>query len=674
MGSFMRCPICQTESPPNARVCTRCGGALAESAAGSAIAGTGGFAGPISSGPPTQHLPSASAFGDMPERFDSYEILRKPDGTLWELGRGAMGITYKAIDADLQVPVALKVINPSVLGNPDAAERFLREARSAARLRHGNIASVFRLGRVGETHFYAMEFCEGQTVHQLVERRGPLELKLALEITRQVTQALVVAQDHGVVHRDIKPSNLMITGRVPEEFTVKVIDFGLAKHTGADSAAADITLASDRRGFVGTAHFASPEQLEDRPVDFRSDIYSLGVTLWFMLTGKPLFGGSLTRVVTQHLVQPPPMEKVAWLPPRVAGVIESMLAKDPDARPASMRALRDQLSLAIEESSTDVTMAATPDLMPISPPTRPPSPPSSVAPKATTPPSPHHPTVPPMPPASSVPPSIAPPPSSVPPQSAPPSYASAPAASPPPMVMPPTIPPRPAAAPAQVPFDAPARPKPTSSGPIIVACIGLVFLIVAALGAGYAFNRWGRKLIAKPGSTTGPAEVIPDKPSTPPPLATPGPSSQSNVDALRELRVAEEATEVLSKKLFNVSGPNKELIKNLQERISVISSDSPSYDEALKSLDRYKQMDRDDENAIIDAEQRYLICAKRLAKMPPDVVREAFDTLDKEIASAGIGWRIRLVELLRRYLPKVAPDDTRVDPDFRSQLRELQKD
>ncbi|MEQ1862977.1 MAG: serine/threonine-protein kinase, partial [Chthoniobacteraceae bacterium] len=356
----------------SAKSCEKCGAALVESAAGSGLAGTGGFLdGPISSGEPARPMPSPLAPGEMPARFENYEIMRKADGTLWELGRGAMGITYKAVDADLHVPVALKVINPSVLGNRDAAERFLREARSAAKLRHGNIASVYRLGRVGEVHFYAMEFCEGQTVHQLVERRGPLELKLALQITQQVTLALVVAQDHGVVHRDIKPSNLMLTGRVPEEFTAKVIDFGLAKHTAADSEAADMTLASDRRGFVGTAHFASPEQLEDRPVDFRSDIYSLGVTLWFMLTGKPLFEGSLTRVVTQHLVQKPPLEKLAWLPARIAALLESMLAKDPEQRPTSMRELRDQLGMAIEESSLDVTAAA-PSEVAAPPPTRPP--------------------------------------------------------------------------------------------------------------------------------------------------------------------------------------------------------------------------------------------------------------------------------------------------------------
>jgi hypothetical protein len=240
------------------------------------------------------------------------------------------------------------------------ASAFSAKARAAAKLRHPNIASVFRLGKVGETHFYAMEFCEGQTVHQLVERRGALELKLALEITLQVANALTAAQDHGVVHRDIKPSNLMVTGRVPEEFTVKVIDFGLAKHTASDAAASDITVSSQRRGFVGTAHFASPEQLEDRPVDPRSDIYSLGVTLWFMLSARPLFEGSLTRVVTQHIMQPPPMEKLSWLPPTVSSVLEAMLAKNPEDRPKNARDLRSRLQACLSslESPRAITTPA----------------------------------------------------------------------------------------------------------------------------------------------------------------------------------------------------------------------------------------------------------------------------------------------------------------------------
>ncbi len=629
----MRCPACQTENLPAARVCTRCGGALTDSAAGSGLAGTGGFpGGPISAGE-SQPMPPPLAPGQLPERFESYEILRKADGTLWELGRGAMGITYKAIDADLQVPVALKVISPNALGNRDAAERFLREARSAAKLRHGNIASVLRLGRVGETHFYAMEFCDGQTVHQLIERRGPLELKLALEITQQVTAALVVAQDHSVVHRDIKPSNLMVTGRVPDEFTVKVIDFGLAKHTGADSAAADLTVASDRHGFVGTAHFASPEQLEDRPVDFRSDIYSLGVTLWFMLTGKPLFEGSLTRVVTQHLVQPPPMEKLAWLPPRISALLESMLAKDAEQRPTSMRGLRDQLGLAIDESSFDATMAASPDIAP-PPPTRPPS---SAAAKATTPPSANLPTVPPM----------APPP--VPP----------PAIPKPSMALPPTIPPRPAQPP---PVEAPARPKPTSMGPILVAVVGLVFLIVVALGAGYAFNRWGKKLLAKrdtPAVVTQ-TDIVPT-PSTPPP--SPSSIASDPATVLREAHLAQDAAEQLSRMLHNAE-VNQQLIAVVQARPNFKPED----------IEQYRRSEDAIERGIIDAETAYLLAAKRLGKVDPDTLRAAFDKLEDEVSSAGIGWRTKVAQLLRRHVLKVQPFDTRVDGGFRDELKALQKD
>lgn len=593
----------------------RCGGALAESAAGSGLAGTGGFAGgPISEGEPRPTPPPLPP-GQLPERFESYEILRKADGTLWELGRGAMGITYKAVDADLQVPVALKVINPNVLGNRDAAERFLREARSAAKLRHGNIASVFRLGRVGETHFYAMEFCEGQTVHELVQRRGPMELKLALEVTRQVTQALVVAQDHGVVHRDIKPSNLMVTGRVPDEFTVKVIDFGLAKHTSADSAAVDLTVASDRHGFVGTAHFASPEQLEDRPVDFRSDIYSLGVTLWFMLTGKPLFEGSLTRVVTQHLVQPPPMEKLAWLPARISGLLESMLAKDPDQRPASMRMLRDQLGFAIEESSIDATMAASSEVAP-PPATRPPASSPAEA-KATTQP-------------SSTPPTL------------------------PPIDLPPTIPPR--------PVDAPARPKPTASGPIVLAIIGLVCLVVFALGAGYAFNRWGKKLLTK--RDTPPAVVQPDATPAPatPTSSTPAPIASDATTVLREVRLAQDAAEQLSRMLNNAE-VNQQLIALVQARPNFKPED----------IEQYRRSEEAIERSIIDAETGYLLAAKRLGKVDPDTLRAAFDKLEDEVSSAGIGWRTKVAQLLRRHVLRVQAFDTRVDGEFREQLKALQK-
>ncbi len=270
--------------------------------------------------------------------FDHYEVLTRDDGSLHELGRGAMGITYKAFDTNLRIPVALKVINTAALNTESARHHFVREARSAARLRHRHVASVFHLGMDGETYFYAMEFIDGETVEALIRRGGPLHPVLALRIAVQVARALSAAQACGLVHRDIKPANLMLV-REDEEACVKVIDFGLAMSSateGDDEAAA----AHAHHGFVGTPHFASPEQLEDREIDIRSDIYSLGVTLWFLLTGKTPFTGPLEQVMQQHLSAPPPMELLGNVAPPLAALLRRMLAKDPADRhqtPAEVR-------------------------------------------------------------------------------------------------------------------------------------------------------------------------------------------------------------------------------------------------------------------------------------------------------------------------------------------------
>jgi len=325
----MRCPACQTEIPKDASACVKCAAAHESRH--------------------TAELPPPPSTA-VPERLENFQIARRPDGSLWELGRGTMGITYKAFDTDLRVPVVLKVINPAVLGNADTSERFLSEARTAGRLHHPNIATVLRLGDTNGLQFYAMEYCDGETVHQFVERHGALELKLALEIALQVATALVAAQELGLVHRDIKPANLMVTGRPPEEFTVKVIDFGLAKLGAPGTAACDATVATSRFGFVGTAHYASPEQLQDRPLDFRSDIYSLGATLFFMLAARPLFDGATARVVMQHLLDPPPLESIAWLPPKSAALLAKMLAKDPGDRPSSTQELCETLRVCLLEA------------------------------------------------------------------------------------------------------------------------------------------------------------------------------------------------------------------------------------------------------------------------------------------------------------------------------------
>ena len=151
--------------------------------------------------------------GSIVRRFENYEVMLDQDDKPIELGRGAMGVTYKALDVDLRCPVTLKVISERYLGDESARLRFLREARAAASVRHPNVASVFRLGRSGENHFYAMEFVEGETLEGLIRRSDRLGVKLALEITTQVATGLAAVHKQKLVHRDIKPSNIMVSLR-----------------------------------------------------------------------------------------------------------------------------------------------------------------------------------------------------------------------------------------------------------------------------------------------------------------------------------------------------------------------------------------------------------------------------------------------------------------------------
>jgi len=160
-------------------------------------------------------------------RFEHYEILTREDGTPFRLGSGAMGLTYKAIDVNLRRAVALKLINARFLGDESARRRFLREARAAASVRHSNFASVFHLGKIGDSYFYAMEFVDGVPLDELIRRSGRLEVKLALEIMTQVASGLSAVHKQNLVHRDIKPSNIMVSLE-GDGVTAKIIDLGLA--------------------------------------------------------------------------------------------------------------------------------------------------------------------------------------------------------------------------------------------------------------------------------------------------------------------------------------------------------------------------------------------------------------------------------------------------------------
>jgi serine/threonine protein kinase len=263
------------------------------------------------------------------QRFEHYELLMCEDGKPLELGRGAMGITYKAYDIDLQCPVALKVSSERYLGDESARLRFLREARLAARLRHSNVASVLHLGRTGSSYFYAMEFVEGETLEKLIKRSRQIEVKFALEIATQVAAGLSAVHKQKLVHRDIKPSNIMVNVEEGGTLTAKIIDLGLAKSAPDTPADAAISIPGT---FAGTPEFASPEQFAGAGVDTRSDLYSLGLVLWVMLTGHVVFSGSPAEVMYKHQHASLPLEKLEVVPQPVIVLIEKLLEKDPARR------------------------------------------------------------------------------------------------------------------------------------------------------------------------------------------------------------------------------------------------------------------------------------------------------------------------------------------------------
>src|SRR6266480_4845666 len=257
------------------------------------------------------------------DQFGPYVIERHEDGSACELGRGAMGVTYRATDTSLQRAVALKIIKTDLAGrSAEARERFTREARVAAALRHPNVATVYHFGIREETGqcFYAMELVEGETLDARVRRTGPIDV--------HTTVMIAIAEGTDGVEGS-------------SDIHIKVIDFGVAKALAEKTDPRVLT----HRGLVGTPAFASPEQFTDTPVDVRSDIYSLGATLWYLLTGKIPFAERLAAKIRQrsNSVTPPVEQlKAAHVPSRFISLLQSMLAIEPAARP-SVRALPPRL-------------------------------------------------------------------------------------------------------------------------------------------------------------------------------------------------------------------------------------------------------------------------------------------------------------------------------------------
>ncbi len=266
------------------------------------------------------------------ERLGHFELMQY-------VGGGGMGKVFRAHDTRLARSVALKILSPEHAADQETVLRFQNEAQSAARLDHENIARVYYVGEDRGLHYIVFEFIEGVNVRDLVANRGPLPLGEAVSYALQVADALAHASERNVVHRDIKPSNLLIT----PAGQAKLIDMGLARLREADSAV-DLTASGVT---LGTFDYISPEQARDpRNADVRSDIYSLGCTLFYMLTGRPPFvGGTMLQKLLQHQAdQPPDLNQFRpELPDEVNRILRRMLAKDPRHRYPTPTELVDDL-------------------------------------------------------------------------------------------------------------------------------------------------------------------------------------------------------------------------------------------------------------------------------------------------------------------------------------------
>ncbi len=272
-----------------------------------------------------QHEPIAADLSGR--RLGDYRLLRR-------LGRGAMAEVYLAEQCSLGRQVAVKVLKPELANDQTYIQRFLREARAAAALVHANIVQIHEVGCIDGVHFIAQEYVQGLNLRQWITRNGALDLRMALVVMRQVAAALAKAAEHGTVHRDIKPENIMLT----RSGEVKVADFGLAR-VPTQGDAVDLTQAGMT---LGTPLYMSPEQVEGKPLDPRSDIYSLGVTCYHMLAGSPPFGGETAlAVAVQHLKKSPDaLENLRPdLPPGLCRIVHRMLAKAPEDRYPSAREL-----------------------------------------------------------------------------------------------------------------------------------------------------------------------------------------------------------------------------------------------------------------------------------------------------------------------------------------------
>jgi serine/threonine protein kinase len=303
----MDCPKCHAPSPDTQAYCAHCGASLHAPATTDAAADA-----PTEyAAHPRDELETGSTFAGR------YQIIE-------ELGRGGMGRVYKVLDREVRGKVALKLIRPEIAADPAAIDRFRDELKTARGLSHPNICRVFDLGRDGDRYFLTMEYVSGEDLKSMIAMSGQLGVGTALSIAKQVCDGLREAHRHGVVHRDLKPQNVQID----KGGHAKIMDFGIAR----SGAARGLTGAGVA---LGTPQYMAPEQVEAKPVDARSDLYSLGIILYEMLTGRVPFDGDtpLSVAMKQKLERPRgPRELNPAISPDLGGLVLKCLEKDPAER------------------------------------------------------------------------------------------------------------------------------------------------------------------------------------------------------------------------------------------------------------------------------------------------------------------------------------------------------
>ncbi|HXM37978.1 MAG TPA: serine/threonine-protein kinase [Gemmatimonadales bacterium] len=293
------CPVCSTEYPDDVKFCPNDGQTLRAAA------------------------PAANLVGQVVA--DRYHVVKK-------LGEGGMGQVYLAEHVKMGRRSAIKVMNPSMVHDPDAVARFNREASNASRITHPNVCAIYDFGETPDGLIYlAMEFIEGEPLTDLLERDGALPVPRAASIFQQTADALQAAHDLGIVHRDLKPDNIMLTRRKGGGDTVKVVDFGIAKAVGGDQPGQQVT----KTGLVvGTPEFMSPEQLSGDALDGRSDLYSLALVFYRMLSGKLPFEATTVQETMIKRLTDEPMKLAesrpdVSFPPGLQAVLDTALARSP---------------------------------------------------------------------------------------------------------------------------------------------------------------------------------------------------------------------------------------------------------------------------------------------------------------------------------------------------------